>query len=96
MHTLNPEITLPFYQFHAQKALFKVTQICNIIFWIENDLTPPFKALELFQKFIRFYIVTRPLSTYQECLIDKGDISSFSIRAKVTKSVGDETIEVIE
>ena len=55
---------------------------------------PP--PLELFRKFIRFYIVNLPLSTYQECLIDKGDISSFSIRAKVTKSVGDETIEVIE
>ena len=24
------------YQFHAQKALFKVPKICNIIFWIEN------------------------------------------------------------
>ena len=35
-HTLNPEITL-LYQFHAQKALFKVPKICNIIFWMEND-----------------------------------------------------------
>ena len=24
------------YQFHAQKALFKVPKICNINFWIEN------------------------------------------------------------
>ena len=29
-----------FYQFHAQKALFKVPKICNINFWIENP--PPF------------------------------------------------------
>ena len=28
------------YQFHAQKALFKVPKICNINFWIEN--APPF------------------------------------------------------
>ena len=40
-HTLNPEITL-LYQFHTQKALFKVPKICNIIFWIENDAPPPF------------------------------------------------------
>ena len=26
--------------FHAQKALFKVSKICNINFWIENDPTP--------------------------------------------------------
>ena len=38
-HTLNPEIAF-LYQFHAQKALFKVPKICNINFWIEND--PPF------------------------------------------------------
>ena len=25
------------YQFHAQKALFKVPKICNIKFWIENE-----------------------------------------------------------
>ena len=31
-HTLNPEITL-LYQFHAQKALFKVTKICTVNFW---------------------------------------------------------------
>ena len=36
-HTLNPEITI-LYQFHAQKALFKVLKICNKVFWIENDL----------------------------------------------------------
>ena len=49
-HTLSPEITI-LYQFHDQKALFKVPKICNINFWIENDPTPP---LALFQKFIRF------------------------------------------
>ena len=31
-HTLNPKITL-LYQFHAQKALFKVPKICYINFW---------------------------------------------------------------
>ena len=45
-----PEITLLFYQFHAQKALFKVPKICNINFWIENNPLP----LALFKKFIRF------------------------------------------
>ena len=35
-HTLNPEITILF-QIHDQKALFIVSKICNIIFWIEND-----------------------------------------------------------
>ena len=30
------------YQFHAQKALFKVPKICNIIFEIENDPPSPF------------------------------------------------------
>ena len=55
-HTLNPEMTL-LYQFHAQKALFKVPKICNINFWIENDPPPP---LELFQKFIRFGCGTLP------------------------------------
>ena len=40
-HTLNSEITL-LYQFHAQKALFKIPKICNINFLIENDLPPPF------------------------------------------------------
>ena len=49
-HKLKPEITL-LYQFHAQKALFKVPKICNINFWIENDPPPP---LALFQNFIRF------------------------------------------
>ena len=39
-HTLNPEITI-LYQFHDKKALFKIPKICNIDFWIENDL-PPF------------------------------------------------------
>ena len=39
-HTLIPEITL-LYQFHAQKALFKVPKICNINFWIENDPPTP-------------------------------------------------------
>ena len=38
-HTLNPEIAL-LYQFHDQKALFKVPKICNISFWIENDPPP--------------------------------------------------------
>ena len=28
-HSLNPEFTLFFNQFHAQKALFKVPKICN-------------------------------------------------------------------
>ena len=37
--TLNPEITI-LYQFHDQKALFKVPKICNINFWIENDPPP--------------------------------------------------------
>ena len=46
-----------FYQFHAQKALFKVPKICNINFWIENDPSP----LEVFRKFIRFDTLTRPL-----------------------------------
>ena len=36
---LKPEITL-LYQFHAQKALFKVPKICNINFWLENDPPP--------------------------------------------------------
>ena len=48
--TLNPEITI-LYQFHDQKNLFNVPKICNIIFWIENDPSPP---KSLFQKFIRF------------------------------------------
>ena len=38
-HKLKPEITL-LYQFHAQKALFKVPKICNINLWIENDPPP--------------------------------------------------------
>ena len=46
-HILNPEITI-LYQFHAQKARFKVPKICNLNFWIEND--PP--TLALFQKII--------------------------------------------
>ena len=33
------------YQFHAQKAPFKVPKICNIIFWIEND--PPKNSSDL-------------------------------------------------
>ena len=36
---MNPEITI-LYQFHAQKALFKVPKICNINFWIENEPPP--------------------------------------------------------
>ena len=47
-YTLKPEITL-LYQFHAQKALFKVPKICNKIFWIANDPSP---TLDLFGKFI--------------------------------------------
>ena len=40
-HSLNAEITI-LYPFHDQKAL-KVTKICNIHFWIENDApAPPF------------------------------------------------------
>ena len=39
-YTLNPEITI-LYQFHDQKALFKVPKICNINFWIETA-PPPF------------------------------------------------------
>ena len=58
-HTLNPEITL-LYQFHAQKALFKVPKICNINFGIENDSPLPFAPLELFRKFIRFGSATLP------------------------------------
>ena len=46
------------YQFHDQKALFKVPQICNINFWIGNDPPPPFLAL--FQKIIQFGIFTLP------------------------------------
>ena len=30
-----------FYQFHDQKALFKVPKICNINFGIENDPPTP-------------------------------------------------------
>ena len=60
-HTLNPEITI-LYHFHAQKALFKVPKICNINFWIENDLPPPAPPpLEIFQKIIRFGSGTLPL-----------------------------------
>ena len=33
------------YQFHAQKALFKVPKICNITFWIENDQRINIKVL---------------------------------------------------
>ena len=47
------------YQFHAQKALFKVPKICNINFWIENDPLP----LELFRKFIQFGAAILPLVT---------------------------------
>ena len=72
-HTLNPEITI-LYQFHDQKALFKVPKISNINFWIEND--PPPSAL--FQKYID--LVARPflkgnfepsgfLVTYATCFL---------------------------
>ena len=44
-YTLNPEITI-LYQFHAQKALFKVPEICDISFWIENDPPPPWNFSE--------------------------------------------------
>ena len=53
-HTLNLEITI-LYQFHDQKALFKVPKICSIIFWIENDPNP----LTL----LRFGSLTLPLVT---------------------------------
>ena len=36
---VSPQITL-LYQFHAQKALFKVPNICDMNFGIENDPTP--------------------------------------------------------
>ena len=55
---MNPEIT-PLYQFHAQKALFKVPKICDINFWIENDHPPPSSAR--FQKIIRYGCRTLPL-----------------------------------
>ena len=72
-HTLYPEITF-LYQFHDQKALFKVPKISNINFWIEND--PPPSAL--FQKYID--LVARPflkgnfepsgfLVTYATCFL---------------------------
>ena len=54
------KITL-LYQFHARKALFKVPKICNINFWLENDLPSP---LALFQKIIRFGRGTLPLVWY--------------------------------
>ena len=37
---MNPKITL-LYQFHAQKALFKVPKTYNINFWIEMTLASP-------------------------------------------------------
>ena len=49
--TLDPEITL-IYQFHGQKALFKVSKICSTNFWIGNSPSP--FPLELFSKIIRF------------------------------------------
>ena len=49
--TLDPEITL-LYQFHGQKALFKVSKICSTNFWIGNSPSP--SPLELFSKIIRF------------------------------------------
>ena len=61
-HKLKPEITL-LYQFHAQKALFKVPKIYDINFWIENDLLPP---LALFQKFLRFGSGIPPLDDETE------------------------------
>ena len=59
-HTMNPKITI-FYQFHDQKALFKVPKICNIIFGLK--MTPPPSAL--FQKFTRFGSGTLPLLEYK-------------------------------
>ena len=53
--TLNPEITL-LYQFHAQKAIFKVPKACNIIFGLKMTHPP----LELSQKFIQFGTAIRP------------------------------------
>ena len=41
-----------------KKAVFKVSKICNTIFWIEN--APP--PLALFRKFIRFCSWTLPSS----------------------------------
>ena len=51
------EITI-LYQFHDQKALFKNPQNLQYKFWIENDPLP----FELFQKFLRFGTLTRPVS----------------------------------
>ena len=44
----NYEITL-LYRFHAQKALFKVPKICNIIFWIEID-PPPLREAIIYKR----------------------------------------------
>ena len=54
-HTLNPEMTF-LYQFHAQKALFKVPNLLyKFLDW--KCLPPP---LEVFRKIIRFGNLTRP------------------------------------
>ena len=56
-HILNPEINL-LYQFHAQKAMFKVPKACNIIFGLKMTHPP----LELSRKFIQFGSATLPFS----------------------------------
>ena len=60
-HILNLEITL-LYQFHAQKALFKVPKICNKNVWIEND--PPLGTFP--KKIIRFGTAILPLGSLCE------------------------------
>ena len=64
---LNPEIAT-LYQFHAQKALFKIPKICNINFLIENDSHP----LEVSRKLIRF---GRPILPSTRPLLLKEGIS---------------------
>ena len=44
------------YQFHAQKAMFKVPKACNIIFGLKMTHPP----LELSRKFIQFGTAIRP------------------------------------
>ena len=48
------------YQFHDQKALFKVPKIYILNFWIENE--PPPLSFALFRKFIKFGSLTLPLN----------------------------------
>ena len=50
----------PFCVIFMLKKPYLMSKICNINFWIENDPPPP--PLELFRKFIRFGVRTRPLN----------------------------------